>query len=315
MSFAGAMKPFFLIPYIAFVFVFFLKQWMGKKTGLKDWFYLIPFVLVGVWFYYVGWYNLTVKTEFFLSSTRSIWSLTPETLNNINAKIINKWWSDYFHPIYLYVLALIGIAIVFWKPNSNKKTILFLCLSILGCIAFLLLFYGMLQDHDYYIFPVLFIAPLIMLILLNYVSKRNWHFGINYSMGAVILSLIFIGTSYSWRARQNRLKNPNIKATNSYVNYKGLDNFLIKHGVNDQKFVIAYSDKTPNYALMLMNRKGWSGYQTFYQKKTINQLIKKGAEYLIVNERVPLKRDSVALENVDMTYLGDTNQIYLYQLH
>jgi hypothetical protein len=78
--------------------------------------------------------------------------------------------------------------------------------------------------------------------------------------------------------------------------------------------VIAFSDKSPSYALMLLNRKGWSGFQTFYKPYTVVKLIDRGAKYMIVNESLSAKRDSVKLNGAHLEYVADTNNIYIYKL-
>ena len=314
-SLAGLTKPFFLIPYIAFVLVFFTTRLLKKEKISRYWILLLPFVLVLIWFYYVGWYNSKVNCEnCFLTSIRPYWEIKPEILEKTNAKILNKWWPDYFHPIYLWVLlSALVLSIVVWF-KSNKVINAFSILSVLGSAAFIVLLYGMLKDHDYYIFPVLFLAPLTALLIFYNLSQIKWPVAANYLVAAVVLVLLYADMQYAWAIRQQRLKSPGVNASGQFVNYQNLDHFLLKHDVQTNDFVVAFSDKCPNYALTLLNRKGWSGFQTFYKRIHLNELIDKGAKFLIINNALPPKRDSVALENINMEYLGDTNQIYLYKL-
>ncbi len=312
-SVSGLMKPFYLIPYIAFFIVFLGRKLLKREDILKYWFLVIPFVLIPLWFYYAGWYNSKVNSDYFLAASRPYWSIKPNILEQTNAKINDKWWPDYFHPTGLWtIIVLLAFSLAF-LVKKNRKALAYLVFSLLGCVSFIILFYGMLKDHDYYIFPVLFIVPLIVLISLWLLSEFKRP-KISYFIGGLAIALLYFSVSYSWEIRQGRLKSHLVNATDQFRNYIDLSPFLERNGISENDLIIAWSDKSPSYALSLLNRKGWSGFQTFYERMQVSELMDMGAQYMVVNESLPLKRDSVSLEGINMTYLADTNQIYLYKL-
>ncbi len=313
-SLSGLMKPFFLIPYIAFVGVFIGRKIILKENILKHWFYLIPFGLIAGWFFYVGWYNASVNSHYFLSDLRPFWAIENMPFEAIKKKITEKWMPQYFHPTYLSILTgILGFNLV-WRIKKYKHNVVYVLFSLLGTVMFIILFFNMLRDHDYYIFPILFLIPLTAITLLKSFSDLNLSGYITSGIGLILIVFIFIDSDYSWNIRQNRLKSPNINSFHTFEDYIGLDQFLSKNSVNKNDLVIAYSDKSPSYALSLLNRKGWSGYQTFYRRMHVNELMARGADYLIINKNEPMMRDSVALEGVNMEYIADTNQIFIYKL-
>ena len=93
-----------------------------------------------------------------------------------------------------------------------------------------------------------------------------------------------------------------------------MEYFLIKNNVEETDYVIAYSDKSPSFALSLLKRKGWSGFQTKVKNKKVEKLIDMGASYLIINKNAPSLRDSVAIIGYTNYPIDDTNNIYLYDL-
>lgn len=313
-SISGMMKPFYLIPFIALVIIIIGGKLLKKEAILKYWFYSIPFILVGLWFLYVEWYNSSVNSAYFLSSTKSVWALKPEILVKTNEKIMTKWWPAYFHPIYFLVFIGMAFTALTLYFRSNLKQISFYIFCLLGSAVFIILFYGMLKDHDYYIFPILFLIPLTAGLTAYNISKIKWPSIVNTSIGFLVLVFMYSNVTYSWEIRQSRLKYKPVNATHLFVKYKGLDHFLLDNGIGPDDLVIAFSDKSPSYALLLLNRKGWSGYQTFSRRLHVNDLIDRGAKYIVIDNEILQKRDSVALEGVEMTYLADTNQIYLYKL-
>ncbi len=314
-SLTGLMKPFFMIPYIAFLIVFIGTKILKREKVLKYWFYIIPFLVVWLWFYYVKWYSAQVNCNCFLTSINPIWAGNEEIIARINGKIMRKWFASYFNPVYLYVLGAMFLFNCFFKIKENKQRIIYLIMSVLGSITFVLLFYMMFMNHDYYIYPVLFLAPLILLMFLNNISNLIVKPTVKYGVGILLLVAVYAGCFYSWEVRKTRLETRSINAYHQFKDYRNLEPFLQKHNVGQDDFIVAFSDESPNYALILLNRKGWSGFQTLYRKRNVKELVDQGAKFLVINKNIRPKVDSIALKGVSMTYLGDTNQIFLYKLN
>lgn len=311
---AGLMKPFYLIPFIALFLTYFSSQIYSKKLKKKDLLFFIPFLSVGLWFVYVNWYNAKVHSAYFLASTKPYWSIKAEKLEGILAKIEKRWWPDYLHADYWWVLIVILVLALVLLGIKKRKMALFIGLSVMGAMAFIILFYGMLKDHDYYIFPVLFLIPLVLFALIvsiNYLIKNAL---IKNALGIIMVFILFQSLDYSWNIRQGRLKYPPINSTHLFQKYVGMEGFLEMNKVSESDLIITYSDKSPSYALILLNRKGWSGFQTFYRRQSVISLVEKDAKYILIDKSQPMKRDSIALEGVNMEYVADSNDLFLYKL-
>lgn len=269
--------------------------------------------MVGIWFLYMNWYNQSVNSHYFLSKLKPIWAESLVSTERIWDKIITKWMQTYFHES--YYIGLILIAILATALSFRKKWMqsVFFSLSLVGAVFFFLLLFGMLFQHDYYIFPVLFLAPLTILYFSNAVINR-FNYWISYSLGLIILLTIYFGSGNSWLERNRRLKTPRISAVENFRPYLNLDSFLSRNGVSRNDLVIAFSDKSPSYALMMLNRRGWSGFQTYYRSYTAEKLIDKGAKYVIINKALPPKKDSLIFENITLQYVADTNNVFVYKL-
>jgi len=172
----------------------------------------------------------------------------------------------------------------------------------------------MFAHHDYYFFPILFLVPLTVLAFFYSLKQFQWNKHIFTGIGVLFFIAIYTGSYESWFARKTRLKNPWINATSEFKNYRNLENFLTRNGIGKNDLIIAFSDKSPTYALLLLNRKGWSGYQTFYKPYTVGKLKEMGAKYVVINEALPPKRDSVAFRDVALDYVADTNNIFIYKI-
>lgn len=311
----GMIKPFFLIPYLAFLTTVLVNQFIIKKDFVKlKWLYLLPLLLVGLWFLYTNWYNSKVGSDYFLSEARPIWNYSSESLNQTWIRINDRWLPDYIHPNLLWVfVSLIVVNLVWWKKDRLSHNLFYL-FSVLGCIAFIILFFNMFEYHDYYIFPLFFILPLTIGLFLYKVIETVNSKWFNSISGLVLLLMMFFGLNNTWVITENRIKTPWINSKHLFENYQGLDHFLLKNNVEQADYVIAYSDKSPSFALSLLQRRGWSGFQTKVKNKKVKKLIEMGASYLIINKNAPSLKDSLAIIGYTNYPIDDTNNIYLYDL-
>lgn len=314
-SFAGMIKPFFLIPYIAYLCVLLIKVLVFKhKSNTKLWIYLIPFLFVFGWFFYSEWYNATLGSNYFLSITVPIWSFELEKIKHI-LLVVNEQWADHYfnENLYFVFFALLVMSLAWWKKKWMDIN-LYYTFSVIGAICFLLLFYGMFEQHDYYIFPVLFLFPLTLIITLikvNSVLKNN----ISQTLfGIGLLTLLFFGLNNSWEKNEYYRKVDWINNRFIFEKYQDLDSFLLKANVQKNDLVITVSDMSPSFALSLMDRKGWSGYQ-LKRSTTIQEMINRGAKYIIVNDLKPLSPKDSLKVSLYLDYpVIDTNHIFIYNL-
>ncbi len=315
LSIGGMIKPFFFIPFLAFLVVVIVnKRWL-KQAQLKwKWGYLIPLAMVGLWFIYTNWYNSSINTNYFLSKPRPIWNYSAAEISQTWNIIQTHRLSTYMLPALLSVfLVLILINLCWW---TKKTTVLnfYYVFSFLGSLAFIALFFNMFQDHDYYIYPLLFMLPLTLGSIL-YKIHKTVDKPLLLSIAAPVLLIAFVfALSPIWEVNQQRRKAPHITSKYLFENYQNTDYFLTKNGVEKNDLVIAFSDKSANFALSLMNRKGWSGFQTMTYHTNLTEYIQRGAAYLIINERVPNYYDSTAIHGFLNYPIADTNDLILYDL-
>jgi hypothetical protein len=172
----------------------------------------------------------------------------------------------------------------------------------------------MFEAHDYYVYPIIFLIPLsigmmcckLKAILTDYSSIQR------FSVVSVGLILLFIQNAVP--NFDKRRWDTTYNHQDFYANYKGADEILLRAGVSKESKIISLSDITPNYSLVLLDRKGWSAYQAFYMKWTISQFIAKGAEYLVLNDRLE-SWEAIAHAKGYLDYpLASENDLNIYDL-
>ncbi len=315
---AGMIKPFFMIPFIAYVLVLIFNQLIHKDKALPkiNFYYVIPFLLVAIWFFYVSWYNHKQGSNLFLSSPHPIWSISQDIVDKTIRMITKRWFYEYLNPSVLYLLLFFTLVNLIWW---NKKTVLlnlFYIFNIVGSLFFVLLFFNMFEHHDYYVFPLLFILPLTFGIFIYKLLQLVKNKGVIYSFTLGLLLMSYFQMDYSWDKNEYRRKTPWISEKYKYEDYKNLDYFLNKNNIHQNDLVITFSDFSPSYALALLNRKGWSGYQIRKSHYApLEKMIKNGANTLIINKRFKMSEEDSIYITPYMRYpIDDTSNIFLYDL-
>lgn len=316
LSISGMIKPFYLIPFLAFLGLILFNQWFFKNDKLQfKWVYFSPLLMVVVWFGYVSWYNQLVGSHYFLSTIRPIWSLNSEQMDEVFNQISKFWLADYLN-YYLYWVFGVSILVnlVWWSKKDVLINIYFV-LSFLGSLAYLVIMFDMLKHHDYYVFPVLFLVVfsigLMVYKIINWLADSR----ISYAIGLVGLVFVFFGMDYSFDRLQRRRQVDWINSKSYLEKYQNLDDFLDKNNVKNDDLIVAFSDKSPSYALSLAGRKGWSGFQTKFKLMSIDEMITSGAKYLIINESFPQSQEDSTLIRPYQNYqLDQENGITIYDL-
>lgn len=314
-SLGGMIKPFFLIPFIAiFICALIGKFWIKDNPIKFNWFWITPLVAAGVWYFYTNWYNTNVGSDYFLSKPRPIWKYSAEQINTTLKAVTANWIPVYLHPGFLWTFLILVLTNLFWWTKKTYLISAFYLLCILGSFLFTILFFNMFQHHDYYIYPIIFTIPLtigLTLYRLSLVFKANYYkIALTFSLPV----LLYFGLTYTWQKMNERQNNSYTTSAYYFENYQNTEHFLATNGVTKDSYVVAFSDKSPSFALSLMNRRGWSGFQTMTYHWNMSDAIKKGADFLILNNRVPESNDSISIQGYLNYPVADSNDLFIYDL-
>jgi len=315
-SFSGMIKPFYLIPYIAFLCTIIVNQFIIKKTALKlKWGYTIPFIFVGIWFIYVSWYNSKVGSHYFLSSTKPIWSYSSNDTDEVITRLIGFWFADIINPTFFKISSIVLLFNLMWWKNKWILINSYLIFSLFGIIFYFFIMFGMLNQHDYYVFPMLFVLVLNIGVFLYKINAVISNKKLIFTYTLLLMYFVYLGLDSSFDRLQER-RNIEWKNSKSELNkYYHLDYFLTKNRVMPDDYVVAISDPSPSYALSVMNKKGWSNFQRTSGNKSINEMIDEGAKYLLINTVSNMSpNDSLIINQYTTYYLDDTNHVFLYDL-
>jgi hypothetical protein len=262
-----------------------------EKTFIKIASIGFIFAIVAAWVTYAKYYNGIHESEQFSTTVYPIWGIDSQAIQYSVYKVKNMWFKDYFFPAtFWFMIACLVLSLTMYKRSN--KVILIISLFCLGAlIAFTLLWFQALGDHDYF-FIGFYILPALLFINFFYIVKS---FGYNRTYDLIIRSvfvIVIIMNVYNAKERHN------MRYTVSWINdYNQVEDlytikpWLDEAGISLNDTTIFYPSRNVR-PLYLMNVKGWVIYnhKEIYPEiekrdsALMHTFIKNGAKYFITND-------------------------------
>ncbi|MCX6296094.1 MAG: hypothetical protein NTX97_08505 [Bacteroidetes bacterium] len=277
------------LPFLIFLFATFLQQaylYLKEKKFIKYEFFgfLIAFGT------FIGYYRYnvhlgTVYGNMFLDTFLPAKSVSE--FKEILHEICLHWLLQYFtvwHYI-LFFLAIFSSILAFKKSKrlENKAMWfnLFLCGG--GAILYFLLMTCQYFDHDYYFLDSLFI-PVVLLFLLcirNIPAETERSKLILFAVFCVSVMFMFADSKWNQRERYSFRSWDRVEITQR--NFMLADKYLdLLHIPKDAKMLVIDSYST-NIPLYMMNRKGYTVYQTCRDNAAVALLSPKW-NYVVIQD-------------------------------
>lgn len=322
------------LPVLVLPIAYFGARIIYRKNIVQLLWILPSLLIIVTWYYYVKKYN-----TYFVSypPTETYSYLSPErvssTIQSISNFIIYQLgWSYRF--LMFYVLVSMYLAINWRKVSRFWCTVLLF--AIAGSTVYVYLWFGILEHHDYYLFPII---PVIFLIWLNvfYVVINTKYSQYALYFAIVILGINTINTFDNMRLRTYRKsikvahvftgryesgiwwyfgnedneKWKVLRTISPYNRSKVLEN----HGVFSTDTVICDFDPSPTYSLALLKLKGWTLYNSsFSSLDDYVKYSKLGAKYLISNSYKSYAMDSLEQEVLKKNFIFEIEGLLFYSI-
>ena len=249
----------------------------GGSSKAKPWQYWLLLaiitatcaVLAGRW--WIDHYNTLHQARYFLTATRPIWNydwpFIREVLAGLGRFGLPAFLSAGLYPAFLGSLVL---TVKYWKqtPAFLRQT---LVLTALGSLAYALLWFRMLREHDYYLIcllagPVLLLANGIRLAATLFTEKE---------MIAVLGICWLLGAGHNHYLLSKRLHlafHPQ-SSHNLPPDAFLTPEHLVEYGISHEARFLCPQDPSPNIALFALKRQGWTAYN-FGDRITADTLYK-----------------------------------------
>lgn len=267
-------------------------------------------VLMGVfsWYKYADYYNGLHGFKYTFNAIYPIWHEGGQSVSDIFKEIISITSYSWHSRITLVLLPIILI-IVLIKFKTLPKVIGFGVLATSsGAFLYFLLWSRLMGAHDYYYTPMLSLSiPLVITAVLLLKKEFQKLYTNKWILGIVCVFALY-NVAYCYEYIQYRSLKTSGEAT--LINSKELSgiytwtNWFVKEtyhpladeeglialGIEKHDKVICLPDQSFNASLHFLNRKGWTNFAQYTESAQLDNLISKGASYLIVLEEEKLKQ-------------------------
>ncbi len=323
-AFAGLLKISALLGFFAVLGIFILELLGMKIRGRSKIFsspriQIIPFavvlLVVFVWYFYARHYNATYNRGFFLTQVIPIWTLTTAEIQSVVHHLSDHFRWNYFRLEISYLILLFWIlSLLFASRSSRVLTLLNLMLPA-GVVAFGILFFDLLKDHDYYMINALIAIPIMVLGFVMMLKKRLPSFYRSIFFRVLLVVILIHSIDFARRRIHGRY-DPDSWQNKSYVvekqQFLQLPEYFTALGIQPDDRVISLPDPSPNITLYMMNRKGWTNYNIWMNSNNIHEKIEMGADYLIISD--PHLLEMRQLQPFFHHKVGQLEHIYIFKL-
>jgi hypothetical protein len=257
-----------------------------KRLFENKLFFIYPllffFVTVISWYLFSINYNeLHKNPNYFLTSIKPIWSMTPEEIQNVIDNVLNIWHKIYFDLSALIFLLICFLLNIFYIRKANKMLSILLYSIFIGVFLFIILWFFVFRDHDYYAINLYIFPVLIVLTFFELISNR-----FNYLLESRIIRFFFIVFLLFNINYTKGIINERYKVVPTWYTFfnemKTATPYFKLIGLNKEDKVIVPNDGSPNFMLYFLNVKGWSGYNNYtFDNASFKRYVDKGAKYFI----------------------------------
>jgi hypothetical protein len=240
--------------------------------------------LCASWYLWAQHYNEVNASSLFLLDMRPLWALPAARI----AAIVQVLFRDrraFFDAVGLGLLAVLTVLPIVRTRHLPRLVALVFWLMLLGCVAFLVLFFGQLRAHDYYFIDVM---PFAALVLALGVWTLDRGVGTGTARWAVRIGLVLVVlANVDWaQARMFRFYTSGtyrIPAVHESLNKREeLARFLREHRIGRPDRALVLGDGTPNLSLYYLDLPGWTRPRKRIGPRALARFAAKGARHLVV---------------------------------
>ncbi|MCF8367132.1 MAG: glycosyltransferase family 39 protein [Bacteroidales bacterium] len=305
-AFAGLLKissllGFFAVTGLLLLEIAGLNSKGDQKIFSKPLKQIIPFILVLMiqfaWYLWVKHYNAAYNPGIFLTDIIPLWSLNSEEFMEVLHALREHFRWDYFRPEVAVLILLCFMLTLFFPKKVNTKVQIFSLLLVSGSLAFCVLFFKLLKDHDYYMINMLIVVPVVLISFFMMLKNLRPGFYGSIFFRILLLALLIHSVDFGRRRIEGRYDAGSWQ-NQDYVmeksKFRALPDYLKSIGVKPDDKVISLPDPSVNVSLYLMNQKGWTNFNVKGQSQLLEEKIEMGAKYLIISDPAILQSREIA---------------------
>lgn len=256
--------------------------------------FLVAIIPVVAWYWYAGYYNHIHKGHFSVHGIWPIWGASKEQLNRIIDSLDQIYFKEFFLPFTQYLTLGIWIYLVIRIKKLKPVFRFFILVLAVGFLLQVLLWFQVLDAHDYYMINLLVVFVSVWGVFLYQI--RQGKPVVQYiAYGLAIIFFTYNVITCKHRAEGRYIGWMNSPYENNYKALRSMEPLFDELGVGMDDKVISIPDPSINGTLYYMNRKGYTDFGSdFSNADGFYKRIEDGAKYLIVNDTSVLSKEYLA---------------------
>ena len=277
--------------------------------------HIIPFLLalvpVFAWYFYVEYYNGIHHGHISYHGIWPVWNMTKEQFSRIIDVLDKIYFKELFFPYTQYITLAVWLLLIIRMKILKPIYRYFIIVFPLGMLFQLILWFQVLEGHDYYMINLLVVFVLVWGVFFTQFKRLNPRL----RNIAYILAIAF----FTWNAItcheriQKRYEGWMNEMYHRMKALREIEPSFREWGIQPEDRVISLPDNTINASLYYMNRKGYTEFGSdFSKKETFYQRIEQGAKYLVVNDSTIIQNEP--LKSFTLNETGRFNNIIVYDL-
>jgi hypothetical protein len=312
----GLLGYFAILGYVAQVWIDLIPDVRLKvrKTIVIVSLLLLP-ILVNLWWY--KWamdYNKDPGNGFFLLGILPIWEFDGEQIAHVLRNVWTHWFNQYQLPAAQFAELMMLGALIYWRKKLNPFLATMAFLSAAGMLCFIILFFQVFADHDYYMIEMLLVWVLVAVCFVDLIY-RQWAAKRVYFV-LVGVCLLLLGWSI-WHVRAQMDFRYNTPWLNTHEKknkvFEKIEPWLREKGIERTDPVLVWPERSINIPLYFADQKGWTRFNTGLEDMDrLDEMIRRGLKYFIITDMALL--DAPYLQPFLQAPMGQYEQLYLFDL-
>ncbi len=254
---------------------------------------LLVILLVSLWYYYAAHYNAQHNSGMFLIGILPIWLDDIARLKHI-LQNIQLLWIDSYQGISIQITAVIMFLLIILLKKYNNKHLWWINLFLfIGFIGFIILWFDVFDNHDYYLINQLIFMISIFVSFFFSLKKYNLKIFNHAAFRLVLFILLIFNIIHCKNVIKLRYNGwPNQHHLTVVKPLETITPYLRSIGITDKDTVLFIQDPSLNISLYLMEQKGYTNFAAKIENVDfIKEKINSGAKYLFVNDPNYLNKD------------------------
>ncbi|MBN2635601.1 MAG: glycosyltransferase family 39 protein [Prolixibacteraceae bacterium] len=298
--------------WVLFELLFIKRENQVFKFNVK---HFIPFVLIVIpviaWYLYVDHYNELHGGHFSFHGIWPVWTMDKVQFDRIIDALDKIYFKELFYPVTQYITVGIWIYLMVFIKKLKPVYRYFIIVLPIGFLIQLLLWFQVLEGHDYYMINLYIVFVAVWLVFLLKLKDIKSH--IKYIVYGLLVVFFSVNAIKCNKQALDRYRGWMQDDYNRMKALISIEPSFEKWGIEKEHKVIAINDFSINSSLYYMNRKGYTSFGSDLTKpEVINNRIENGAKYLIVTDTTVLSQEY--LKSFLKKEIGNYENVFVYDL-